>query len=403
MIKVLKSVVAGPLEPYAQGFADDLQRQGYTAGTAEKVVGLAAHLSRWMARAGVVPGDLTVRVAEQYASARRAAGYSTYRSVHGLEPLLGYLRGLGVTPPPEAGPATPAEDLLGRFRHYLVSERGLGAETAEGYACFVRPFLTARLSPGGPGLESLTAADVTAFVVATCPGKPKGSAQLTVCALRSLLGWLHVDGILAGSLSWAVPSVASWRLARLPQPLEPGQAAALLASCDRSTANGRRDLAMLTLLARLGLRAGEVAALALEDVDWRAGEIIVRGKGSRSERLPLPADVGEPIAAYLRDGRPVPAGGQRQVFLRVKAPHRELTSGGVTQAVSAAGRRAGLGTVHAHRLRHTAATSMLRAGVPMPEIGQVLRHRRLMSTAIYAKTDTAALRALARPWPGGAA
>jgi integrase/recombinase XerD len=284
-----------------------------------------------------------------------------------------------------------------------VSERGLGAATAEAYACFARPFAESRLAPGGPGLDGLTAADVTAFVVASCPGMAKGSAKMTVTALRSLLGWLHVDGVLSQSLAWAVPPVAAWRLARLPQPLEPGQVRAMLDSCDRSSANGRRDLAMLTLLARLGLRAGEVAGLRLDDIDWRAGEITVQGKGRRSERLPLPADAGEPVAAYLRAGRPRPAGGERQVFLRVKAPRHALTSGGVTQAVSAAARRAGLGTVHAHRLRHSAATGMLRAGAGLPEIGQVLRHRRLASTAIYAKTDIAALRALARPWPGGGA
>ncbi len=403
MIKVLKSVVVGPLELYAASFAAELERQGYTAGVAEKQVALAAHLSRWMAAAGVEPGGLTAQVAERYASARRTAGYASYRSVHALEPLLGYLRGLGVVPPAEALPVTPAQGLLEQFQRYLVSERGIGAATAEAYACFVRPFAEARLAPGGPGLEGLTAADVTACVVASCPGMAKGSAKMTVTGLRSLLGWLHVDGVLSQPLGWAVPSVASWRLARLPQPLEPGQVQAMLDSCDRSTANGRRDLAMLTLLARLGLRAGEVAALRLDDIDWRAGEITVQGKGSRSERLPLPADAGEPIATYLRDGRPVPAGAERQVFLRVKAPHHALTSGGVTQAVSAAARRAGLGTVHAHRLRHSAATGMLRAGAGLPEIGQVLRHRRLASTAIYAKTDIAALRALARPWPGGAA
>ena len=160
---------------------------------------------------------------------------------------------------------------------------------------------------------------------------------------------------------------------------------------------------MLTLLARLGLRAGEVAALTLEDIDWRAGEITVRGKGTRCERLPLPTDAGEAITGYLRDGRPEPFEAARQVFLRARAPHRALTAGAVSGAVSTAGRRTGIGPVHAHRLRHSAATGMLRAGAPLTEIGQVLRHRRLLSTAIYAKADIQALRALARPWPGGAA
>jgi site-specific recombinase XerD len=178
--------------------------------------------------------------------------------------------------------------------------------------------------------------------------------------------------------------------------------AALLASCDQHTTAGRRDFAMLTLLSRLGLRAGEVAGLALDDIDWRAGEITVRGKGNRAERLPLPADAGEAIAAYLRDGRPEPFEAARQVFLRARAPHCGLTSGGVTQAVFSAGQRAGIGAVYAHQLRHSAAVAMLAAGAPLTEIGQVLRHRRLLSTAIYAKAGIGALRALARPWPGSA-
>jgi integrase/recombinase XerD len=211
-----------------------------------------------------------------------------------------------------------------------------------------------------------------------------------------------VEGLISEPLGHAVPAVASWRLAGLPKALEPGQVAALLASCDQDTAVGRRDFAMLTMLARLGLRAGEVAALSLDDIGWRAGEITVRGKGSRAERLPLPADVGEAIAAYLRDGRPEPFEAARQVFLRARAPHRWLTSGGVTQAVFSAGQRAEIGPVFAHRLRHSAAVGMLAAGAPLTEIGQVLRHRRLLSTAIYAKADIEALRVLARPWPGGA-
>jgi site-specific recombinase XerD len=174
----------------------------------------------------------------------------------------------------------------------------------------------------------------------------------------------------------------------------------LLASCDRRTPVGRRDFAILMLLGRLGLRRGEVAALRLEDLDWRAGELVVRGKADRHERLPLPADVGEAVAGYLRRGRP--RGAQdRRVFIRVLAPARPLTAGGVTAVVIAAGRRAGLGDVTAHRLRHTAATEMLRCGATLGEVGQVLRHRRLLTTAIYAKVDRDRLRSLARPWPTG--
>jgi integrase/recombinase XerD len=395
--------VTGPLQQYAPGFVAELARLGYTANSASGQMFVMAHLSRWLASEGLGAAGLTPQVAERFLAARRAAGYVLYLSPKALVPLLGYLRRLGVVPEPPPATATPVEALLGRYRRYLVTERGLVAETARGYADFVRPFLAGRQKAGSLDLAGLTAAEVTAFVLATCPGRPKGSAKLTVTALRSLLGYLHVEGLISEPLGQMVPAVASWRLAGLPRALEPGQVAALLASCDQHTAAGRRDFAMMTLLARLGLRAGEVAALTLEDIDWRAGEITVRGKGSRAERLPLPADAGEAIAAYLRDGRPEPFEGARQVFLRARAPHRGLTTGGVTQAVFSAGQRAGIGRVFAHQLRHSAATGMLAAGAPLTEIGQVLRHRRLLSTAIYAKADVGALRVLARPWPGGAA
>jgi integrase/recombinase XerD len=394
--------VTGPLQQYAPGFVAELARLGYTASSASGQMFVMAHLSRWLAGEGLDAAGLTPQVAERFVAARRAAGYTLYLSMKALGPLLGYLRWLGAVPPPAPEPATPAEALLARYRHYLVAGRGLVPETVRGYVDAVRPFLGGRGRAGELDLGRLTAGDVTAFVLATCPGRPKGPAKLTVTALRSLLGFLHVEGLIGEPLGHYVPSVASWRLAGLPKTLESGQVAALLASCDQGTAVGRRDFAMLMLLARLGLRAGEVAALRLDDISWRAGEITVRGKGSRAEQLPVPADVGEAITAYLADGRPEPFEAARQVFLRVRAPHCGLTSGGVTQAVFSAGQRAGVGPVFAHQLRHSAATGMLAAGAPLTEIGQVLRHRRLLSTAIYAKADIQALRVLARPWPGGA-
>jgi len=200
-----------------------------------------------------------------------------------------------------------------------------------------------------------------------------------------------------------VPSVAAWKLAGLPKALADGQVAALLASCDQHTAVGRRDLAILTVLARLGLRASEAAALRLDDIGWRRGEITVHGKGNRHDRLPLPADVGQAVVAWLTAGRPDATAGGREVFVRVRAPQRALTRGAVTQVVARAGQRAGLGPIHAHRLRHTAATGMLRVGGSLGEIGQVLRHRHALTTAIYANVDIDALRPLTRPWPAGAA
>ena len=390
--------VTGPLLPHAAGFIEELARLGYTTQSACGQVFLMAHVSRWLAGEGLDADALTPQAADRFLAARRAAGYVLYLSPKALVPLLGFLRRVGAAPEPPPPVQAPEDALLARYRRYLVTERGLAAETAADYASKVRPFLAAR---DDHGLACLTAAEVTAFIVATCPSMRKGTAKLTVTALRSLLGWLHVAGEIPAPLAWAVPAVASWRLAALPAPLEPAQIQAMADGCDTGTAAGLRDLAMIILLARLGLRAGEVAGLMLDDVDWRAGEITVTGKGRRSERLPLPADVGEAVAGWLRNGRPAPFEGARNVFLRVRAPHRALTSTGVSQAVSAAGQRAGLDGVFAHRLRHSAATGMLRAGAPLPAVGQVLRHRRLLSTAIYAKTDLPALRALARPWPAG--
>ncbi|MDP9294082.1 MAG: site-specific integrase [Actinomycetota bacterium] len=393
--------MSGPLELYASGFAAELVRLGFTRNTIACQLRLMAHVSSWLAGKELEAG-LTAAVVEEFFAFRRAAGHATLRSPRALEPLLAHLRELGVVQPAVAVAATPAEGLLERYRCYLLDERGLAAGTVRGYVDIVRSFVVGRGAADGSGLEGLTAGDLSAYVLAECPRRSRGSAKLLVCALRSLLGFLHVEGVLAESLSGAVPSVAGWRLAGLPRGLEPGQARRLLSSCDRRTTAGRRDFAILTLLLRLGLRRGEVARLELGDVDWRAGEVLIRGKGDRQERLPLPADVGEAVAGYLRRGRPGSAQG-RCVFVRAKAPRQPLTPGGVTQVVVSAGKRAGLGEIGAHRLRHTAATEMLRAGATLPEVGQVLRHRSLLTTAIYAKVDREALRTIARPWIGGAA
>jgi len=399
----LRVRVRGPLRPYAAGYAAELVRVGYTASGATLQLRLVASLSAWLEAEGLAPGTLSAAQVERFLAARRAAGHTRYASVRAMRPPLGYLRRLGVVPEaPEPEPDAPVDRLLTRYRRFLTVERGLAPTTACGYLAAVRPFLASRVTLTGLDLADLTAADITAFVAAHCPGQAHGSARLTVTALRSLLGFLHVERVLPRSLAGSVPRVASWRLASLPRGLAGAEVERLLTSCDRSRATGRRDVAILTLLVRLGLRAGEVAGLGLDDIDWRAGELVVSGKGDRAERLPLPADVGEVIVEYLRHARPASAQG-RTVFVRVKAPHQALSSTGVSQIVADAARRAGLGVVHAHRLRHTAATEMLRAGGSLAEIGQVLRHRRAHTTAIYAKVDRRALRVLARPWPGGAA
>jgi integrase/recombinase XerD len=250
------------------------------------------------------------------------------------------------------------------------------------------------------GLAGLTAGPVIDYVAAECRHRSTGSAKILVTTLRSLLRFLFANGVLTADLTAAVPAVAGWRNGGLPKALPAGQVAALLVSCDRETTVGLRDFAVLTLLARLGLRACEVAALELDDIGWRAGEIVIRGKGGRSERMPLPADVGQALAGYLEGRRPGGTG-SRTVFLRARAPAGPLSADAVKAIVRSRFRRAGLPEAGAHRLRHTAATQMLQAGSSLAEVSQVLRHRSPATTAIYAKVDHAALRALALPWPAG--
>jgi len=405
MIHPTQGLVTGPLADFAPGFASELLRQGYTTNSACLQMNLMAHLSHWAADEGLDVNGLSDPELERFLKARRGAGYVNHRSSQALQPMLIHLRSLGVAPtPPVSQPDGPVEVMLERYRHYLTVERGLANTTTHGYVHAVRPFLRDRILPNGldTDIEHLSTADVTAFVVARCHQQSRGAAKMTVTALRSLLGYLHVAGIIKQSLAAAVPSVAGRRLMGLPKGLEPDQVQRLLASCDRRTRAGRRDVAILTTLVRLALRIGEVAVLQLDDIDWRAGDIVVHGKGKRVERLPLPTDVGEAIAAYLRHARPKNAEG-RAVFVRVRAPHRTLSAGGVAAVVLAAASRAGLKHIHAHRLRHTAATQLLGAGASLAEIGQLLRHRRALTTAIYAKVDRDALRTIARPWPGDVA
>jgi integrase/recombinase XerD len=398
MVKVMRSIVRGPLAPYVVGLAAELLERGYTRSSAEQHICFVAHLDRWLVAEGLGLGELSGSTIRRYLAERRAAGYVSYRSSKAMVPLLGFLAPLGVLPAEPPPRLDAVEELVGRYRDYLLTERGLTAGTVAGYVHLARPFLASRSRGGQLDMAGMTAADVFEFVLTSCPGRATGSAKLIVTVTRSVLDWLHLTGIVEVSLAAAVPAVAGWKLAGLPRALSAAQLRALLGSCDQRTPTGRRDYAVVLLLARLGLRSGEVARLGLDDIDWHTGELRVVGKGNRGESLPLPADVGAAITAYLRRGRPASAQG-RSVFVRVHAPHRALTAGGVGNVVNAAGKRAGLGHVHAHQLRHSAATAMLRAGSPLAEVGQVLRHRTAFNTAIYAKVDQDALAVLARPWP----
>ncbi|HVC07292.1 MAG TPA: site-specific integrase [Solirubrobacterales bacterium] len=395
-----RTAVLGPLEPFADGFVVELSTLGYTAGSAVQQMCLMAHLSRWLEAEGLPASELSPMVVERFCYARRAAGYRSLLSPRALESLLAYLRRLDTVPAAITSvPGGAVEKILSRFRRYLEVERGLVAGSSRVYVHWVRPFLEGMADEEGLDLARVDAAGVRRFVVGFCAGRSRRTTEVLVAALRALLRFLYFEGELSRLLVDAVPSVAAWRLSELPRRLEREQVQRLLGACDRETAQGRRDFAIVTVLVRLGLRACAVAALSMDDIDWRAGEFTAVGKGGRAERLPLPVDVGEAIVAYLRDGRP-----RRTldgaVFVRMLAPYRALSSDGVSMVVTSAARRAGLGQVGAHRLRHTAASEMLRAGAGLPEIGQVLGHRAATTTAIYAKVDRDGLRQIARPWPG---
>jgi integrase/recombinase XerD len=397
--KVGRVRVTGPLARFAPRLEAKLRECGYTPLSAVNVMRLMAHLSRWLDAGGLGAEDLTGDRVERFAAERRAEGRTWGRSPRSLAPILAVLAEVGVLGSASvAGPARGQEALLGAFERHLLCERGLAGSTATAYATRARRFLAGLT---GGGLASLSSEDVTRAVLAEAQTVSAGSAQYFVAALRAFLRFCFLEGLVEADLASAALAVTGRRRWSLPMGITEAEARALLRSCDRRRAVGRRDYAVLVTLLRLGLRASEAAALTLEDIDWRAGEITVRGKGRRDERLPLPADVGGAIAAYLRRGRPVT--GCREVFLRAVAPAGPLGRGGISFIVRRACRRAGIPPVGAHRLRHTTACQMAEAGVPLPQIGQVLRHKSLASTANYARVSVTELRKLAQPWPGGAA
>lgn len=390
----------GPLAEHREALQQELVRQGYTALSANNVLRVAAHLSRWLEGHGTPLRELTRQRLEAFFDARRRAGYTQFRTPHALQAILPYLQantGSSLAPI-SAQPSKWALWLEGYVR-YQLEERSLTAATASAYAGIAQRFLEERFAEQRFELAELRAEHVTSFVLASTRHYSTGATNYRVTALRSFLRYLYLQGALSTDLTGAVPRAASWRLVGVPKAWDPAQLRRLLRSCDRRWHVGRRDYAVLLLLARLGLRAGEVAALKLSDIDWEDGELRVCGKGGREARLPLPTDVGEALANYLRSARPRTS--SRQVFIGTRAPHRAIRRSAVTAIVQRHCRQAGLVPAGAHRLRHTAATAMLRAGGSLDDIAQVLRHRSLDTTAIYAKVDRTMLRTLARPWVGG--
>lgn len=393
----------GPLAQYAAALAGELESLGYARTSAAAQLRLAAHLSRWLEAQGACARDLTPEMIGRFVEERRRS-YANLRSAKALAPALGLLRRLGAVP--EEVPVQPAagaaDVLLEGFGRHLADARALTAPVVSAYLRWARPLAEDVLCAGGAcRAGEVSAAEVAGFLAARLPSMSRKSAQMTACAVRSLLRYLHAEGIVPADLTGVIPPVALWRLSGLPRSLPAAQLTALLAACDASRPAGRRDLAVITLMCRLGLRCAEVAGLQLDDIDWPGGTIVVRGKGGRTDRMPLPADAGQALASYLVDGRPA-AARCRAVFVSLAAPFTALKRSSVSCVVARAARRAGLGTVHGHRLRHTAATATLNAGASLEEVAQLLRHEGVVTTVIYAKTDQARLVQLARPWPAAA-
>src|SRR5438445_4161132 len=339
MTDISRVRLSGPLAEHAAGLAADLDGRGYAPSTVLHSVRMMAAVSRWLQERGMTASELDQAVAQAVLAERHAAGRWRAVRIGSLKPMLSYLRGAGVGQA-EAGPvpATAVDIVLAGFAAYLSLERGVTGKSVERDRIAVRPFLTEVMGDGGNGLEQLTAQDVTSYLVEVTRLRP-GAAGRIAGALRSVLRFLYLKERIGIPLADAVPSVSSRKLSSLPKFLTAAQVASILAACDTDTAVGRRDLAVLTVLARLGLRAGEVAGLRLDDIDWKRGEIRIAGKGNRVEQLPLPADVGAAIVAYLRAGRPQAE--CREVFLCVKGARRAMTRGAVTHVVANASRRAG--------------------------------------------------------------
>jgi site-specific recombinase XerD len=389
---------AGPLAEHRPGYQAELERLGYTRNTVKHHLVVVSQLDRYLLAEGAALGAVDEELIGRFVAARTEENLAACRSPRMLAPLLSYLRRLGVVPPAvPAVPGSPADAVVAGWRQYLLAERGMTPAAARGYTDVVRPFLAARDDGGCVRLDGLGAAEISAFMLGSAPRFAPKTMQRLASALRSFFSYAFMTGLLDTDVSGAVPGVAC-RSAQLPKFLTPQQVQAMISTCGPGTVAGARDRAMMLMLWRLGLRAGEVAGMRLGDIDWRAGEVTVTGKGRKDAQLPLPADVGEAVAGYLRL-RPG-AGPDRAVFVRLCAPYRGLTAGAVTNAVAAASQSAGLGVLHAHRLRHSAATAMLAGGASLTEIGQVLRHQNPVTTSIYARVDIEALRGLARPWTG---
>ena len=401
---LFQNVYPGPLDSILPVYATHLSQQGYAQQTAHLQLHFLADLSQWLHRQKLQVTDLTEATIHRYLRSRCQRYRPWGCEASALKELLRLLQTQGLLPPQAPPPlGNPRQRVEQDFDRYLSEERGLSMATRINYRGFVERFLSAHFGPKPVRFTALHAQDVLRFVKEEAPHLSPKRAGLMVTALRSFFRYLRHRGDITNDLAACVPTIANWRLSSLPKFLQPDQVREVLRQCDRRTAQGRRDYAILLLLSRLGLRACEIVSLTLEDIDWQTGEFSIQGKGKRMARLPLPPDVGQAIATYLKKDRP--ACSSRHVFIRLKAPRRGFAnSEAISTLVTRALKKAGIDSPYtgAHLFRYTLATQMLRQGASLADIAHLLRHHSFNTTALYAKVDLKALQPLSQPWPGGA-
>ena len=392
----------GPLGPHIDAFAQYLLQRGYPRSTAGHKIRAVAALSDWLERKQRGVEDLDEQLVSEFLRYQRHRGLPRSEAPRALRDLLSQLRDAGIIGCTPAREESPFHGVEQWYAQYLIQERGLAKPTLDNYLPMTHTFLSECFGSKPIALDELTLRDITGFITRQANRLSLRRVQLVTTALRSFFRFLYQRGEISTDLASSVPTVTNWRMAELPKFLEAEDVERLLGSCNRSDFTGRRDYAVLLLLARLGLRAGEVVHMQLDDLDWERGELMVRGKSHRHERLPIPKDVGEALAAYLCHRPRCPS---RRVFLRINAPRQGFSSSvAIGDIVRRAFRRAGLRPARKNTqlLRHALAVKMLRGGASLTEIGEILRHELPSTTEIYAKVDVAALRALALPWQGGA-
>jgi len=400
---------AGPLGPYLISYITLLTSEGYTRCMIRRHVRAIDAFGAWLRRRRITVEGIDLAALDRFARAyprRRCSSRPCGRIpevVGSVRKFATFLWAIGAAECLKTPPPTEADLLLRSFDKHLDSVKGLAPGTRSRYLRYAGLFLETKFGSATPDWSRVGVGDIVDFVREQAARLKPTACRAPVTAIRALLRYLALTGAVRGGLGGAIPAVREWKHSSLPTYLSAEDVERVLADRGGETAFRRRDHAILLLLARLGLRASEVAGLDLDSIDWRQGRVVIwAGKTGMARELPLPGDVGEALVSYLRENRPNRCGGA--VFLRSRPPHGRLSGAAVSSMAKRALLRSGVATVHlgSHVFRHSAATRMVRRGATFKEVADVLGHASLTTTAIYAKLDLHTLGRVALPWPGGA-